>query len=387
MKKFVTSLAVLCLATPLATLNAAENPAKTNAGAGAKPDDLFTNTVIAKGKGVSVTRAQLDEILVTVKANAAAQGRPIMPDDVQKYEQQILDGLISRQLLLSKATDADKAKGKEQFDALVKKIKTNNNLTDDEFDKKLSQQLTLTGQTKEQWQKQGIEEQTIRAVIDREVKVDVTDEQAKKFYDERPGDFEQPESVRAAHILLSTKDPNDPNPNPSMKKDLPDDEKEKKRKQAEDLLKRARAGEDFAKLAKQYSEDPGSKDKGGEYTFSKGQFMPEFEAAAFSLNTNQISDIVSTVYGYHIIKLYEKIPAKTEPFSGPDTKTTFRKADGQYATIRDVLTDEAMRTKIPDFLKQLKKDADVQILDERLKPTEEPDLGLPPMKPSKPESK
>ena len=78
----------------------------------------------------------------------------------------------------------------------------------------------------------------------------------------------------------------------------------------EGLLKRARAGEDFAKLAKEYSEDPGSKDKGGEYKFPRGQMVPEFEAAAFSLKTNQVSDIVTTSFGYHIIKLSEKIPAQ-----------------------------------------------------------------------------
>ena len=81
--------------------------------------------------------------------------------------------------------------------------------------------------------------------------------------------------------------------------ELPEDQKKAKRKLADDLLKRARAGEDFAKLAKEYSEDPGSKEKGGEYPpFPRGQMVPEFEAAAFSLNTNQVSDVVTTSYGY-----------------------------------------------------------------------------------------
>ena len=89
------------------------------------------------------------------------------------------------------------------------------------------------------------------------------------------------------------------------------DELKAKRKQIEDLLKRARAGEDFEKLATQYSEDPGTKDTGGEVKISRdGKAPPEFEAAAFSLKTNQISDVVETVYGYHVIKLLEKIPAK-----------------------------------------------------------------------------
>src|SRR4029077_13997828 len=124
----------------------------------------------------------------------------------------------------------------------------------------------------------------------------------KKFYDENPAKFEQPETVRASHILLSTKDS-------STNTELTDDKKAAKKKQAEDLVKRARAGEDFAKLAKEFSDDPGSKDKGGEYTFPRGQMVPEFEAAAFAMKTNQISDVVTTQFGYHIIKLIDKTPA------------------------------------------------------------------------------
>ncbi len=113
----------------------------------------------------------------------------------------------------------------------------------------------------------------------------MTDEEVKKFYDENPTRFEEPEMVRASHILLSTMDA-------ATRQPLADDKKAVKRKQAEDLLKRARAGEDFAKLAKEFSEDPGSRDKGGEYTFPRGQMVPEFESAAFSLNTRPTEEVI-----------------------------------------------------------------------------------------------
>src|SRR5262249_36535838 len=144
-----------------------------------------------------------------------------------------------------------------------------------------------------------IEESTAQIVLERELKISVSDDEVKKFYDDNPSKFEQPEMVRASHILLSTRDP-------ETNKDLPDEQKMAKRKKAEELLKRARAGEDFAKLARENSEDPGSKDRGGEYQFSRGQMVPEFETAAFSLKTNEVSEIVTTQYGYHIIKLSEK---------------------------------------------------------------------------------
>src|SRR5204862_2482637 len=132
-----------------------------------------------------------------------------------------------------------------------------------------------------------------------------------------------------------------------------------KDKGAEALLKRARAGEDFAKLAKDNSEDRGSKDKGGEYQFPRGQMVPEFEAAAFSLKTNEVSDIVTSQFGYHIIKLSEKIPAKKVELAKVAPK------------VKDYLAQQQMQKRqqeIQDYMTKLKKDADVQILDEKLKP-------------------
>jgi parvulin-like peptidyl-prolyl isomerase len=151
---------------------------------------------------------------------------------------------------------------------------------------------------------------------------------------------------------------------PKTDKELSQAEKDAKHKTMEGLLKRARAGEDFAKLAKEYSEDPGSKDKGGEYTFPRGKMMPEFESAAFALKPGEVSDIATTSYGYHIIKLSEHTPAQKVAF------------DKVAPAIKNRLTEQELAKLAPDYLAKAKKEAGVEILDEKLKAADAPD-GLP----------
>jgi peptidyl-prolyl cis-trans isomerase C len=368
MKTSIQTLILLLGAAALPVWGAApDQSAPTNAAAAAKPavkaSDLFGSKVIAKGKGVEVTRGQLDDEAVRIKGQAAARNQNIPPEQMAVMERQILEQLIQVQLLKAQATEADKAAGKalaeKRFEDAKVKIGS---------EEALNRQLKLMGATREEVLAKWTESATAEAVLKRELKVDVTDADTKKFYDDNPARFEEPEMVRASHILLVTTDP-------KTNAELPDEQKAAKRKQMEGLLKRARAGEDFAKLAKDYSEDPGSKDKGGEYKFPRNQMLPEFEAAAFSLETNQVSDIVTTRFGYHIIKLSEKIPAK---------KVEYDKAAND---IKEGMTQQALQKKFPDYVAKLKADAKVEILDEKLKAQQLPDpsgmpAGHPPVKTS-----
>jgi parvulin-like peptidyl-prolyl isomerase len=155
--------------------------------------------------------------------------------------------------------------------------------------------------------------------------------------------------VHVRHILSLTMDP-------VTRAPLSPDQQQAKRKQIDDLLKRIRGGADFAALAKQYSEDPASKDNGGEMpAFPRGQMAPEFEAAAFSLTNNQVSDVITTAYGYHIIKLLDKTPAKRVDYATVAAK------------IKDFLTQQKTEKLAPAYLEKLRKAADVQILDADLK--------------------
>jgi len=355
-------------ATLGATLLAAAAIAQTNASAPAKAADklaeLFGDPVIAKGKGVEVKRSQLDAIINGAKAQIAASGQAVSPERMALLERQVLEGLINDQLVLSKATDADKTKGRENFEKSLAKLKTDANLSDAEFNAKLNLQLRAQGLTREQWDKQRSDQSIIQTVLERELKTSVSDADAQKYYDENPARFEQPEMVHANHILLSTMDL-------AARAPLSDEQQKAKRKQMEDILKRAKAGEDFVKLAKEFSDDPSAKEKGGEILIARMQTgLPEFEAAAFSLNTNQISDIITTQLGYHLIKLIERIPAKKVELA--------KVADD----VKDALKVQQIQKQMPDYLAQLKKEAAVEILDEKLKALDAP--GIVPAEPAAP---
>ena len=218
-----------------------------------------------------------------LKSAAAAHGQTIPPAQLTQIEGQLLDRLIQVQLLLQKATAADKSNGVQRADLQMKAL-----LERAGSQEVLDRQLKAVGMTPAELRTKVTQESTAQAVLTRELNVTVTDAEVKKFYDDHPADFEQPEMVHVRHILLMTMDP-------VTRAPLPADQQKAKKKQIDDILKRIRGGADFATLAKQYSEDPGSKDNGGELPpFPRGQMVPEFEAAAFSLTNNQVSDVVTT---------------------------------------------------------------------------------------------
>jgi peptidyl-prolyl cis-trans isomerase C len=125
----------------------------------------------------------------------------------------------------------------------------------------------------------------------------VTEADAKKYYDENIKEFEVPEQVRASHILVSTK-PADPNADPNQVK-------VRAKQKAEELLKKVREGGDFAALARENS-DCGSKTQGGDLgLFTRDKMVKPFADAAFTMKVGEISDLVETEFGYHIIKVTE----------------------------------------------------------------------------------
>jgi len=133
---------------------------------------------------------------------------------------------------------------------------------------------------------------------ENEDSIHVSDADVETYYERNIDKYSRPEERRARHILFKTS-PQDPAT-----------EQEKKRQQAENVLQKARRGEDFAELARQFSEGPSAPQGGNLGQFARGGMVKPFEDAVFAMQTGEISDIVETSFGFHIIKLEDIIPAR-----------------------------------------------------------------------------
>jgi peptidyl-prolyl cis-trans isomerase D len=163
----------------------------------------------------------------------------------------------------------------------------------------------------------------------------------QSYYDGHKQQFTVPDRVHAAHILISPKPGKDGKPDDAAAK-----------AKAEDILNKVKAGGDFAALAKANSDDPGSAAQGGDLGFQpRGTFVPEFDKAAFALNPGQISDLVHTSFGYHIIKTIEKQPSHQQPL------------DEVRAQIESTLRQQKAQQAVNKYVDQVQSDVKSEGLD------------------------
>ncbi len=307
--------------------------------------DLFGDEVLATGQGVSVKSSQLEEAFVLFKANLASRGQTLPEEKRAVIEGQLLDKLIVTQILMGMATPDDREKAKVAGAKFVEQTRKQAG-TEEAF----RRQIVASGMTMAKFDDQIAERAVCEQVLDRllKTKVTITDEIAKKYYEDNPKRFLQPEMARVKHILIATRDLGG--------REFPESIKSAKKEIAQKLLERARKGESFDALVKEASDDRGSKDKGGEYTFPRGQMAPEFEATAFSLAPNQISDLVVTTFGFHIIKALERIPEKKVPYSQAEID------------IKEKLAFDEVQKQLPEFFEKLRKEAKVTVTNAGKKP-------------------
>jgi len=311
-----------------------------------KFEDLISDTVVAKGTGFEIKQSQLDQAVVSARATAAARGQDIPLSASPELQVRSLQYLIRVQLLNGVATPEQKAKGQEQSNKSYETMRKR--LPDEEA---LFRQLSLAGLTPEAFKKGMTEEATARLVL--AAKVNVSDADVSKFYADNSQKFDRPEMVRVQFLTLGSPDRRTGAP-------LPDDQKAEKKKLLASIRDRAVKGEDFGKLVRDYSEDAAAKDTSGEISIYKGRPLipPEFETAAFALHTNQISEIVTTDAGMHIIKMEERTPAGKVALA--DAKDD----------IKTYLENIEIQKILPAYEKQLRTQLKVEILDAKLRELE-----------------
>jgi peptidyl-prolyl cis-trans isomerase C len=173
--------------------------------------------------------------------------------------------------------------------------------------------------------------------------IKVSDEDVRLYYEANKEKFKAPEQVRVRHILVH------------VSSKASDEEKKKAKEKIMALHERAIKGEDFAKLASEYSDDLGTKKKGGDTDyFAKGKMVKPFEEAAFSLKPGQISGVVETKFGYHIIKAEDHREARTMGL------------EEVKAAIRDHLRNEQINSKAAAFIQNASSKAGMEIYEDKI---------------------
>ena len=288
---------------------------------------------VAVVNGVTISKDTYDRELDFFVRRAAPGGQQIPDVQMAQMKSEVLESLIDRELLFQES----KKKGIQvKSDAVSDQLqKIQQRYPNKEEFKKLLSNMGLTESDVQAQIERGM---AIQELLDKEVtgKIKVSDEETKAFYDKNPQLFQQPEQIKASHILIK------------VQADAPADQKAEARKKIEDVQQKVKKGEDFATLAKTYSEGP-SGPKGGDLGyFRRGQMVKPFEEAAFSLKPDETSEIVETQFGYHLIKVNDKKPAK---------KMT-------YAEVKDRLNEHLKKQKTDSeanaYIETLRKDAKIE---------------------------
>ncbi len=280
-------------------------------GTGRRPLDNIlelpdANELAANVNGVDIKEREINEIITPDLKEIASDPRyeNVSAKEIEEYKKQkreeILQQLIIERLLEEKVKDVNIVVTTQEADEELKKELASKSLTMEVFNEILTENSMSYSDALEQIQKELVNQKFIDSKIADQTSV--TEEDAKKFYDDNPKAFETPEQIRASHILVRV----EPN--------APDDEDQKAKEKIDNLLEQIKEGADFAELAKSTGGFPSAPRGGDLGYFRKGDMAEPFNKTAFALEPNQVSDVVKTEYGYHIIKVTDHKNADVLPF-------------------------------------------------------------------------
>jgi peptidyl-prolyl cis-trans isomerase C len=325
----------------------------------AAAEEVAGDEVVVTVNGVEILESEVaekvDERFQMQVQRMSASGREVPEDALKNMRERmrtgIVDMMVEEKLLKAKIA----ANGIE--------------VTDDDITGRIAEmaeergvkledvpaEIEKSGGTMEEFKNRLKMNLSIEKLIDKEMGAEakMTEEEAKKFYDENTQRFSSPDQVEASHILVKTDK-------------LDEAGKAEAKTKIEGLLEEVKGGADFAKLAEEHSDCPSGKRDGGNLGyFSKERMVPEFSAAAFAMEEGQISDVVETKFGYHIIKVTGKKAASTKSFE--EAKD-------------DIIKNQEMRKKSTfwrQFRTDLKSEAEIVWSEKEQKAREEAEKNRP----------
>jgi len=288
---------------------------------------------VAAVNGTVISKADLEKEVGRLQWQYSMMGKPAGESEMAEMRKAALEKLIENELLYqeSKKQDikVDETEIEKHMATLRKRFPT-----EAEFQAALEKMSLSMDELASQFTRG----KAVKQLIESQVadKVAVSEEEGKSFYESNPDLFKQPEQVKASHILIKV----EPGADESQKAEA--------RQELQKISKKLEAGEDFADLAKEFSQGPSGPGGGDLGYFGRGQMVKPFEEAAFALEPGGVSDIVETRFGYHLIKVVDKRGGDKPAYE--DVKDRL----AQY------LKQQKLREEVDLFVKKLKEEAEVE---------------------------
>jgi len=289
--------------------------------------------IVARVNGEAINGAELEN---AVKGLEGRAGGPVPADQRDRVYRGVLDDMIGYKLLIQEAKARKIAVPDAEVEAQIAQIRSQFP-NQQQFEQALAAQKT----TLEAVRNDARSEMSVEKLVEGEIaaKVAVKPEAVSDFYQKNQDKFQQGPRVRASHILIT------------VPQNADAATKQQAKTKAEGILKDLKGGKDFAAVAKENSQDPGSAVNGGDLGFfEQGQMVPPFEQAAFALKPGEMSELVESQFGYHIIKVAEKQAQRVVPLD---------EAKGQ---IEQYLGQQNRQAETQAFVNALKAKAKIEIL-------------------------
>ncbi len=302
-------------------------------GQDAAAPESAVNPPILEVNGDTIYAAEVSMVIRNIQGQLQAQNReaPSQQDLVQMATQRV----VEQKLLAQEARRRGYKPNDLNVAEMMKQVEQQAGGRES-----LEASLNTAGTSREALQQTLTEMDLTRTLITNDIEptIDVSDDAVKAFYDDNQKLFDAPERARARHIVIA------------VAKDADEAAVSTARAKADEAHRRAVEGEDFAELAKELSEGP-SAPRGGELgVFSRDQMVPELAAVAFALEPGEISDVVRSEFGFHVIQLEEKMPAGIMPF------------DEVQARVRSLLAQREVADKVEELIRTLGEAADIKPL-------------------------